>query len=468
MSSPLSLFSPHVPIAPASGTATPGVATGLPSGTTPVGLPGAQSESLDGEGNFLTAFFHLMQANVATETALQNPPQLDDAAGITADSDTALVFEFTGDGDLQLDGLLEDLTAAENSPDSVLPAPAEAPLDMDLAVPLAMPVVADITLQEHTAALSPPWMPMDTGDGIPADQLILPPIAAEEVVNPALPELATESPFENPVLIFNASAPAPAAMPAGIMTASEPNSSKRLDLTQWLSGANLATEVDVAEGTAAASNTLSLTDALPIKENANVLLKNALFARALPKAEGLIRLEAELTPPAINEATAKPSTGSAPAPWVADITNTGRITVPISLSFGHPQWSEALAERAGWLAHQRIQSADMQLDPPELGPLQVKISMHQDQAVVSFVSANPQVRDLLDQNLVRLRELLQEQGIQLMDAGVSDHQQQSDEGTRSLAGDFMAASDDEGATITPDTVETHHQTNLAWGVDDFV
>lgn len=459
MSSPLSLFSPHVPIAPANG-ATPGATapgTALP-GTAPLGLPGVQNESPAAEGNFLTAFFQLMQTNVATETALQNPLHLDDAAGITADSDTTLVFEFTGDS--QLDGLLEDLTAAEDSPDSLLLAPsAEAPLDTDLAVPLTMPV----TLQELTKR-----MPIDAGDGIPADKLMLPPIAADEVVNPALSEMAPESLSENPVLIFNTSAPAPAATPAGIITAAEPSTSKRLDLTQWLSGANLGTEADAIEETSTTSTSLSLTAALPVKENADALLKNALFARALPKAEGWIRLETELTPPAITEATAKPLTGSAPAPWVADITNTGRITVPLNVSFGHPQWSEALAERAGWLAHQRIQSADMQLDPPELGPLQVKISMHQDQAVVSFVSANPQVRDLLDQNLVRLRELLQEQGIQLMDAGVSDQQQQSDDGTRSLGGDFMAASDDEGATITPDTVETHHQTNLAWGVDDFV
>lgn len=466
MSSPLSLFSPQGPVATAASGATLGAATGsAAAGTTPLGLTATQSEGLPAEGDFLTSFVQLMQTNISTDMALQNPLQLEDGKGVVADSAAVLIFEIAEDP--QLEGLLGELTAAENPLDilAVDASVAEAALDTGWAIPLVGPTEETTNFNLH-ANLVAEVPPSEITDGIPAAELVLPAIAAQDVINTAPTELVIESESENPMFVLNGTSQ-PQTPIAVAITAPEQTASKRLDLTQWLSGANLSTEADAAESTFTASTSPPLTEGLPIKENTDALLKNALFARALPKTEGLARLETEWNPPTLSETTAKPLTGSAPAPWVADITNTGRISVPLSLSFGHPQWSEALAERAGWLAHQRIQSADMQLDPPELGPLQVKISMHQDQVVVSFVSANPQVRDLLDQNVVRLRELLQEQGMQLMDAGVSDHQRQSDESARALAGDAIPAADD-GASITANAGEAQQQVNLAWGVDDFV
>jgi flagellar hook-length control protein FliK len=139
----------------------------------------------------------------------------------------------------------------------------------------------------------------------------------------------------------------------------------------------------------------------------------------------------------------------------------------MQVSFGNAQWSEALAERAAWLASQQIHSADIQLDPPELGPLQVRISVHQDQAVVSFVSANPQVREALDQSMARLRDLLQEQGMQLVDAGVSD--QHRDDSSETAASDqdeqlgAIAEVGEEDSTATKPVV-----LDAKYGVDDFV
>lgn len=152
------------------------------------------------------------------------------------------------------------------------------------------------------------------------------------------------------------------------------------------------------------------------------------------------------------------------APVEAQLQTAMRVQV----AFGHAQWSEALAERTAWLAGQQIHSAELQLDPPELGPLQVRISVHQDQASVSFVSANPQVREALDQSMTRLRDLLQEQGMQLVDAGVSD-QQRGGNGDKP-AGD---ASDATNANLAVgENLEAEHGPveviDTRYGVDDFV
>lgn len=139
----------------------------------------------------------------------------------------------------------------------------------------------------------------------------------------------------------------------------------------------------------------------------------------------------------------------------------------LQVAFGNTQWSEALAERAAWLASQQIHSAELQLDPPELGPLQVRISVHQDQAVVSFVSANPQVRDALDQSMARLRELLQDQGMQLVDAGVSDQR-----GDHSGETDATDHDEQQGAKSDMAAENSAAATGVVleanYGVDDFV
>jgi len=143
-------------------------------------------------------------------------------------------------------------------------------------------------------------------------------------------------------------------------------------------------------------------------------------------------------------------------------------SMKLQVAFGHAQWSEALAERAAWFAGQQIHTAELQLDPPELGPLQVRISVHHDQAVVSFVSANPQVREALDQSMVRLRELMQEQGMQLVDAGVSD-QRRSNEGDSGEAesgepvNNGLSAEEHQHDAVSPTSV-----LHTRYGVDDFV
>jgi hypothetical protein len=488
MSSPLVLFSSHVPAVPANGVATPGTASGLSttgaastgmlghgvSGHSVMGngVPGAPGERTDKVGNFLTSFIQLMQ-QTPKGLALQNPLPLQVGEGLHPVME--IIPESAAPLDLvipaldpQLDGLLGDSTSAESPQDPLLldESAIEIPLGAELVISSGDSTTDALALPEVVAAAS--WMPVATHDGIPAEAPALPPVAAATVINPTQPELDVEGQNIDPTLALGIAAAAP--LSATNAPAPElPNTGKRLDLTQWLSGASPSANADLPEEASpmvtTASGALSLTET----ENTDVLLKNAIFGNTLPK--GLViatRETAEWNEPVISETLVRPAAASAPGPAVADISNTGRIAIPLNLSLGNPQWSEALAERAGWLAHQRIHTADMQLDPPELGPLQIKISVHQDQAVVSFVSANPQVRDLLDQNLVRLRELLQEQGLQLMDAGVSDQHRESGKNSGALAGEKLNGSAEDGTATTSDTSETHTRVDMAWGVDDFV
>ncbi|MBB2495903.1 flagellar hook-length control protein FliK [Aquipseudomonas ullengensis] len=82
-------------------------------------------------------------------------------------------------------------------------------------------------------------------------------------------------------------------------------------------------------------------------------------------------------------------------------------------------WSEAVVDRVMWLSSQNLKSAEIQLDPADLGRLEVRIEINKDQTQVTFASPNAGVRDQLEGQMHRLRELFAQQGTQL-DVNVSD------------------------------------------------
>ncbi len=103
------------------------------------------------------------------------------------------------------------------------------------------------------------------------------------------------------------------------------------------------------------------------------------------------------------------------------------------------QWQNAVSERVAVMASQRIQSAEIQLDPPELGQLQVRVTLNQEQASVSFASQHAVVREALDQTAFRLREMFEADGMTLVDVDVSEHSFQQQSGERQAEGQNSGA-----------------------------
>ncbi|OLQ76042.1 hypothetical protein BIT28_18670 [Photobacterium proteolyticum] len=89
---------------------------------------------------------------------------------------------------------------------------------------------------------------------------------------------------------------------------------------------------------------------------------------------------------------------------------------PLQLS--KEQAGDQLAERVQVMMSKNLKHVDIRLDPPELGKLQIKLSLNQDQASVQFTVGNQQTRDLVEQAMPRLRELMNQQGLQLAQTSV--------------------------------------------------
>ncbi len=84
--------------------------------------------------------------------------------------------------------------------------------------------------------------------------------------------------------------------------------------------------------------------------------------------------------------------------------------------------NDQVAEKVQMMMSKNLKNLDIRLDPPELGRMQIRMTMNSDLANVHFTVTNPQARDIIEQTLPRLREMLAQQGMQLVDASV---QQQS-------------------------------------------
>jgi flagellar hook-length control protein FliK len=134
---------------------------------------------------------------------------------------------------------------------------------------------------------------------------------------------------------------------------------------------------------------------------------------------------------ALNGAQAEaPATTAAPAALAALQAAVQAVQPPagavekLAPPVGTPAWDQALGQKIVWMAHGGEQTATLTMNPPDLGPMQVVLSVSNNQATVDFMSAQPEVRQALENALPRLREMMGESGVQLGQANVSAGSQQ--------------------------------------------
>lgn len=94
-----------------------------------------------------------------------------------------------------------------------------------------------------------------------------------------------------------------------------------------------------------------------------------------------------------------------------------------AVAMQQPGWSQQVADKVMWMSSQNLQSAEIKLDPAELGRLDVKITISQEHTQITFNSAHAGVRDSLESQMHRLREMFAQQGMQDVDVNVADQSQ---------------------------------------------
>jgi flagellar hook-length control protein FliK len=117
-------------------------------------------------------------------------------------------------------------------------------------------------------------------------------------------------------------------------------------------------------------------------------------------------------------------------------TSPVQMQMPVGTPPGAKNWGRAVADKVFIAASQNLRVANIQLDPPELGALQIRLQVTgpDQQMSVAFSSPHASVRDVLEQQIPRLKEMLAEQGINLGESSVNDQGGDNKQGTAKSGG----------------------------------
>lgn len=126
-------------------------------------------------------------------------------------------------------------------------------------------------------------------------------------------------------------------------------------------------------------------------------------------------------------------------------TSTFMMNLPMPVDV--TQWQAALTEQISLVTRQGIQSAEIKLNPEQLGSLHIKLDLLDDKINMHMVVAHSAVKSVLESTLPYLRASLEEQGMSLAQTNISDfstmhHSEQSSGYKSSKNPQFTAANSD--------------------------
>lgn len=124
---------------------------------------------------------------------------------------------------------------------------------------------------------------------------------------------------------------------------------------------------------------------------------------------------------------------------VKSIQQQAALDKPVPLN--QPQGQQQLAEKIRWMVNGRQSMAEIRLDPPEMGSMQIRLNVSGDSASVSFVVQSQHAKEMLADAMPRLRDMFSEQGIDLGESFVSQ-QQTGEQGEQQSGGQSGGGFDD--------------------------
>lgn len=115
-------------------------------------------------------------------------------------------------------------------------------------------------------------------------------------------------------------------------------------------------------------------------------------------------------------------------------------------------WSQAIGDKIRWMQNASVSTAELHLNPAELGSIEIKIVTEDQQARVSFITSSSVAQEMIEESLSKLKELLADHGIALDQSDISQQDNQN-----------ASAQEDEGTDANSSAKEKQfeHETTLA-------
>ncbi|PSU27632.1 hypothetical protein CTM97_12415 [Photobacterium phosphoreum] len=219
--------------------------------------------------------------------------------------------------------------------------------------------------------------------------------------------------------------------PATAVTNSAVLASQAAMLADDSHGQNAGAESDVSVNNSPPSITTTALSSTAVTPTSEILLNMSAADSASLLANGALaadesRLHHNMNANVNGDSLAQQLAGLSPTspnalkPEQSAVMNNAQS--PLLLT--REQAGEQVHERINMMMAKNLKYVDIRLDPPELGKIQIKLSINQDQASVQFTVNNHQTRDIVEQAMPRLREMLQQQGLQLAQSSVQQESSQ--------------------------------------------
>ncbi len=137
----------------------------------------------------------------------------------------------------------------------------------------------------------------------------------------------------------------------------------------------------------------------------------------------------------------------------------------LTAAAGSKEFDQQLSSRIRWMGNLKMSAAELKLHPAELGSIEVRISTEDDQTRVSFITSNNAAREVIENSMPRLRELLGDSGLQLEQGDVSQREQGAEEQAAEIGSNsrFDAGDDSE-----PESQIIHMKRESRSQVDHYV
>lgn len=137
-----------------------------------------------------------------------------------------------------------------------------------------------------------------------------------------------------------------------------------------------------------------------------------------------------------------------------------------TINIHRKDFAESIKEKVMVLVNQKLRQVDIRLDPPELGSMQVRVNLQNEVAAVSFVVQNQQAKEALEQHMPKLKDMLNESGVNVGDANVEQQKQGHHEQGETMANNNADDAQVNDTTVSDQALPLHAMVNhSSVGVD---
>lgn len=160
------------------------------------------------------------------------------------------------------------------------------------------------------------------------------------------------------------------------------------------------------------SNLLDLENQLAeLKANNSLKLNNSITAAAISQRV----LASDLALDSANQNISINNIGTNLRSTEINSVNLPELKAPVS----SPDWGPALNQRITWMVANSLQNANITVNPPNLGPLEINIQTDQNKTNVQFIVSSSEVRQAIQDAIPSLGKMLESSGLQLGQADIN-------------------------------------------------